>query len=158
VQPSLLKRVNNAGYKSGLTAVLDTNGNRFTGSVGRSNGFKVLVHNPREYAEVEDKGFAISPGFETFSGMEPVYGHNSPEVELLPMNDRSCYNNDDRILKFYGNYSVSNCYIECLTRKMLVECACRPFFYNGKIYYAWVLLHHKIATRLITHMMFCIFL
>lgn len=130
-----LKSVDNSGYKSGLTVVLDTNGKDFTGSIGRSTGFKILVQNPREYPDVESTGFAISPGFETFAGLEPILAYNSPEVDLLPVEQRECYSNDDRVLQFYGNYSVSNCFMECLTHFMLSKCGCRPFFYRGKTYF-----------------------
>ena len=62
-------RVNIAGYNAGLTVVLDTISEEFAIPIGRSSGFKVLVHNPREYPMVDSMGFTISPGFETFAGI-----------------------------------------------------------------------------------------
>ena len=49
--------------------MLDTNSGDFASPIAESSGFKVLVHNSREYPEVNSMGFTISPGFETFVGI-----------------------------------------------------------------------------------------
>ena len=49
--------------------MLDTISEDFAIPIGRSSGFKVLVHNPREYPNVDSMGFNISPGFENFVGI-----------------------------------------------------------------------------------------
>lgn len=62
-------KVNIAGRDGGLRIVLDTISEDFAIPIGRSGGFKVLVHNPREYPNVDSMGFNISPGFENFVGI-----------------------------------------------------------------------------------------
>lgn len=69
LETRIFDKVNTAGYKAGLTVVLDTNSGDFASPIAESSGFKVLVHNSREYPEVNSMGFTISPGYETFVGI-----------------------------------------------------------------------------------------
>ena len=69
LETKIFDKANIAGYKAGLTIVLDTNSNDSSGLITESNGFKVLIHNIRDYPQVDAMGFSLSPGYETFSGI-----------------------------------------------------------------------------------------
>lgn len=127
-------KVSIAGWKNGLTVVLDSKIEDFAVPYSRSNGFKVLVHAPADYAQVEELGFNISPGFETFAGIAPRKRSISEDVDSLPQAKRSCFRTRDKTLQFYNKFSFSNCMVECLTQHMLSTCKCRPFFLPGKVF------------------------
>lgn len=91
----------------------------------------MLIHNPTEYPEVGERGFFLSPGFDVHAGLNPMSSYPSDAVKALPINERKCWLSTENNLKFYANYSVSRCLIECLTVEMLKECNCRPYYYAG---------------------------
>lgn len=138
-----------AGHSVGLRVVLDSKLEDYV-TASRSNGFKVayfmknhlyyvwsysnlkvLIHNPTEYPEVGERGFFLSPGFDVHAGLNPMSSYPSKAVKALPINERKCWLSTENNLKFYANYSVSRCLIECLTVEMLKECNCRPYYYAG---------------------------
>ena len=128
-------KVNIGGWKNGLSVMLDTYMDDFLVPFSRSDGFKVLIHGQQEYAQVGDLGFSISPGFETFAGMEPHMIDITAEVDSLSQSKRSCFRTRDKTLQFYNKYSFSNCIIECLTQHMVSRCKCRPFFLAGTTHF-----------------------
>ena len=82
-------------------------------------------------AEVGERGFLVSPGFELCSGLNPMSSYNTPDVDALALHQRGCYMDSENILKFYSNYSVTRCMVECLTRQLIEKCSCRPYYYKG---------------------------
>lgn len=133
LETKIFSTVYSAGFKSGLTVLLDTNSEDFSIDTSRSDGFKALIHNPNSYPQVDDLGFSISPGFETFSGVIPNYGRISPAIDRMSKEQRPCRRTVDQVLQFHNKYSMSNCLVECLTLHMLSKCSCRPFFYAGEV-------------------------
>ena len=93
---------------------------------------QLLLHDPAEYPEVGERGFFLSPGFEFNSGLNPMTIKETDAVRGLSLEKRMCYLETENILKYYANYSVSRCLIECLTNKMLKMCNCRPYYYAGE--------------------------
>ena len=104
---------------------------------------QVLIHNARAFPDVSERGFSISPGFETFVGLEPYSSYTTPDVDRLPIDKRKCYNDFENPLKFYANYSSSRCMMECLTRKMIDWCGCRPYYYVGTVHRLRIELHYS---------------
>lgn len=45
--------------------------------------------------------------------------------------ERMCYKTSENVLEHSANYSLTLCYLECLTREMIRTCNCRPFQYPG---------------------------
>jgi len=84
-----------------------------------------------DWAEVGERGFLVSPGFELCSGLNPMSSYNTPDVDALALHQRGCYMDSENILKFYSNYSVTRCMVECLTRQLIEKCSCRPYYYKG---------------------------
>ena len=145
-------KLNRYGYKTGLTVALDANLDDYTFTTGISNGFKVnnlklcrvlyiycnyqllmqvLTHYAVEYPDVGERGSLISPGYEVNLALDPYSSHNAREVDLLDFSTRKCYLEEENVLQYYGNYSVSSCLKECLTQSMLHKCSCRPFHHSG---------------------------
>ena len=64
-KPKNIERVSDAGIMNGLSVLLNTQN---CGFIPRSSflGLKVLVHENKEFPEVLNKGFVVSPGTENF--------------------------------------------------------------------------------------------
>lgn len=128
-----IKNIPFYGYTTGLTIALDARLDDYASSPGLSDGFKILVHYLPTYPDVGERGFLVSPGFEMHCGINPQSSYNSPIFDNLEVNERKCYLQSENILKYYSHYSMSNCFVECLTDKMLAQCSCRPFYYAGNL-------------------------
>ena len=76
---------------------------------------KGLLHLPISQPEMVDYGFALSPGEEAFVGISPEGMHSDEYVTKIPMDKRGCYTASERQLSFYHQYSLLNCYMECVS-------------------------------------------
>ena len=97
-------------------------------------GFKVLVHNPRAYPEVEGNAIAIGRGKEYFISIEALHTDGSKAIIDFPFEGRSCLFKDERnFLKsevtIFKEYSQENCLLECRAKLLLHRCGCLPYFY-----------------------------
>ena len=61
-----MHKINSANTQFGLTVLLDPDKSDYFMTENNFVGFRVLVHNPYEYADVKGKGFAIGRGKEAF--------------------------------------------------------------------------------------------
>lgn len=50
-------------------------------------------------------------------------------VRLLPIHQRDCAFPGEVPLKYFPQYSDTNCYTECNIQKAKLECGCVPYFY-----------------------------
>ena len=116
---------------------------------------KVLIHYLPSYPDVGERGFLVSPGFETHCGINPQSSYNSPLFDVLNVDERKCYLESENILQYYSHYSMSNCFAECLTDKMLSQCSCRPFYYAGNYQYCAQLFYNPfflLKSKRISHL------
>ena len=62
-----LKRTNSAMTKLGFTVLLNPGARNYMDAVKNDYvGWKILAHNPLNFAEVSGKGFSVNSGAETF--------------------------------------------------------------------------------------------
>ena len=80
--------------------------------------------------QVEDRGFIVGPGRETFVALNYVSLYHKQDVESLAVERRKCYIDKDRVtnLKLYDNYSRSSCILKWQIDKLSREFRCRPHF------------------------------
>ena len=140
------------GQSIGLTVVLDANLEDYATLTARSNGFKVininhyflvlteisfnylqvLVQNGKEFPDFGERGILIGPGFESNIGVSVESSDPAPEMLLLPILERDCYTGMENTLEHYPSYTTSRCLKECITKKILEQCSCRPLLYPCK--------------------------
>ncbi|XP_078662536.1 acid-sensing ion channel 2-like isoform X1 [Branchiostoma floridae x Branchiostoma belcheri] len=80
-------------------------------------GIKVMVHPQHEPPFVKELGFAVSPGFHTFVAIRKEV------ITTLPAPYGNCQQRGGQ--KYYPDYSLSACRIECETEHVVHECGCR---------------------------------
>ncbi|XP_019623542.1 PREDICTED: acid-sensing ion channel 2-like [Branchiostoma belcheri] len=80
-------------------------------------GIKVMVHPQHEPPFVKELGFAVSPGFHTFVAIRKEV------ITTLPAPYGNCQERGGQ--KYYPDYSLSACRIECETEHVVHECGCR---------------------------------
>ena len=61
-----MHKINSANTQLGLTVLLDPDKSDYIIKENNFVGFKVLVHNPYDYADVKGKGFAVGTRKEAF--------------------------------------------------------------------------------------------
>ncbi len=61
-----IRRLNSANYQRGLTVLLDAKSDDYFVTADDFIGFKMLVHGPEAYPEVEGNALAVGTGREIF--------------------------------------------------------------------------------------------
>ena len=94
---------------------------------------KVLLHNRGEFADVTNRGFPIASGHDNFVSINSISVHYKSGIPKVPFEKRKCYVDGERRLKFHSsfNYSRSICLHECRLEKIIDQCRCVPYFYEG---------------------------
>ncbi|XP_032225908.2 acid-sensing ion channel 3 isoform X2 [Nematostella vectensis] len=87
-------------------------------------GFKVLVHDRKEYPIMEQTGFALQPGTHTFCSTKLKKYKNLP----TPYNTKCGENITDFNRYFSVNYSMSTCGKQCLHDYGIKKCGCQPIY------------------------------
>jgi len=88
-------------------------------------GFKVLLHNSYEPPMVEEYGFALRPGSETyvrirlskFKDVNRPLGYCDPSLEAQQ--------------QYVGGYTISKCVMQFRANNTIAKCGCRAFYMEG---------------------------
>ena len=72
-----IRRLNSANYKRGLTLLLDSKSDDYFVTADDFVGFKVLVHRPEAYPEVEGNAIAVGAGREFFVSVSASHTEGS---------------------------------------------------------------------------------
>ena len=94
---------------------------------GPSQGFKVLLHSPSEFPQVSNQYFRVPFGQEINVVVKPQMITTSDELKDYKPDQRQCYFNNERYLKFFNVYTQKNCELECLANYTLQQCSCVKF-------------------------------
>jgi acid-sensing ion channel, other len=81
----------------------------------------------------ESKTFTVIPKIMT----------TSDELKNYPVNKRKCVFRNERRLKYFNEYTQSNCEIECEVDQILEQCGCVPVFHKEGIYTVFFLIWDK---------------
>lgn len=90
-----------SGNHLGLALVLNAAPNEYYCSSSSGYGFKVLVHSPHEFPEVDEYGLPIANGFESRIVTTPVISRASDAVRHMPMKIRQCIFENENFLSLY---------------------------------------------------------
>ena len=63
---TIIKKQNSASHRRGLTILLDAKSEDYFVTSDNFIGFKILVHDPRAYPQVDGRALVVGPGREFF--------------------------------------------------------------------------------------------
>ncbi|XP_067950606.1 acid-sensing ion channel 2-like [Watersipora subatra] len=93
-----------------------------------SEGFYVVIHDKNDTPLVEEMGYGLVPGFETYILLKRKKTQRMPP----PADDgqADCFDsaNKPNPLSFYDSYSKTACVDECRVGYIVKKCGCRDFF------------------------------
>lgn len=91
---------------------------------GGIHGFNIMLHPPNEGPQVLKKYFYLSPGKTVALSIEPKKTTTSDDARAHRPQQRRCFFNSERKLRFYKQYTLRNCELECLSNYTLEMCEC----------------------------------
>ena len=102
-----------AGDKMGVTVMLFADTPQYFMTSAFFEGWKVLVHHPEDFPAVKEKGFAVSPGTETFVAVDAFDVISTDDIRDIDVEKRHCYFDDEIQLDYFNKYTRSSCMVEC---------------------------------------------
>jgi len=132
-----LKRTNSAMTKLGFTVLLNPGARNYMDAVKNDYvGWKILAHNPLNFAEVSGKGFSVNSGAETFISIRSQVTLSTDPVFSMDIRKRRCLMADEDLTIFpdvkrqmFQYYTRRTCVLECLSTAIMDRCGCLPYFY-----------------------------
>ncbi|KAM9306068.1 LOW QUALITY PROTEIN: acid-sensing ion channel 1C-like [Gastrophryne carolinensis] len=89
-------------------------------------GVKVQIHSQDEPPFIDQLGFGVAPGFQTFVSCQ------QQQLTYLPPPWGDC-KDSPFISPYFQNYSITACRIDCETRYVLNACKCRMVHMPGSV-------------------------
>ncbi|XP_069684681.1 sodium channel protein Nach-like [Periplaneta americana] len=130
---SVPRRVNGAGYLTGLSMLIDPRLEDYYAALFSFYGTQILVHGNQDYPEISARGILLSPRKEAFLQVSAASTYSTKEVRALSREQRQCLFEDEQTLGYdtgeSGDYSYSNCLIQCRMKHMADLCRCVPYFF-----------------------------
>uniref|UniRef100_A0AAQ5XNP1 Acid-sensing ion channel 1 n=1 Tax=Amphiprion ocellaris TaxID=80972 RepID=A0AAQ5XNP1_AMPOC len=132
------------GMGNGLELMLDIQQDEYLPVWGETDetsfeaGVKVQIHSQDEPSFIDQLGFGVAPGFQTFVSCQeqrliylpPPWG----DCKVTPMNS-----------DFFDSYSITACRIDCETRYLVDNCNCRMVHMPGDAPYCTPELYKECA-------------
>lgn len=117
-------RLFNSGKSNGLELILSHN-ERDTNFVcdGIMQHFTVFLNAPGESLETQIENF-VQISEDVQIQVEPKLNEFSKGLSDYESNNRKCYFNYERKLRFFHNYTYSNCGAVCIANFTKQECGC----------------------------------
>ncbi|GFV98490.1 acid-sensing ion channel 1C [Trichonephila clavipes] len=109
--------VSKSGLYSGLEILLDAENGNYSFS-SDTVGFRIVIHDPSENPDPEERGFSISPGFETSASMTQTLIHRLPP----PYKDQCAYYNDG---ERSNQTNQDDCQRLCFRKLTCEICGCK---------------------------------
>ena len=123
-----------AGAKNGLTlTILTVNEDLDYACKDSLQGYRVILHTPMTIPRPSQKYFRIPLDQSVIGAIEPVMITTSNRVKGYKSERRKCFFSFERELRYFKNYTASNCNLECLTNYTLEMCGCVDFYMPRKI-------------------------
>lgn len=92
-----------------------------------NRGFKVALIVPGEALQMSKNFIYVSYDEDTFIAIKSKFITTSNGLRSYTPQQRRCFFNSERRLRFYRVYSQSSCEVECLTNFTKIECECVKF-------------------------------
>ncbi|XP_057178167.1 acid-sensing ion channel 1C isoform X1 [Triplophysa rosa] len=118
------------GTGNGLEIMLDIQQDEYlpvwgdTDETSYEAGIKVQIHSQDEPPFIDQLGFGVAPGFQTFVSCQQQL------LQYLPPPWGDC-RSDAMDSEYFSTYSITACRIDCETRYLLENCNCRMVHMPG---------------------------
>lgn len=96
-------------------------------------GFKIYLHTPGEIPAMSRKSYRVPAFQEAELSINPTYITTANGLRSYKPNQRQCFFNDERRLRFFKIYAQTNCEAECLANFTYLECGCVQFSMPSKL-------------------------
>uniref|UniRef100_A0A8C5LV56 Acid-sensing ion channel 1 n=1 Tax=Leptobrachium leishanense TaxID=445787 RepID=A0A8C5LV56_9ANUR len=132
------------GTGNGLELMLDIQQDEYLPVWGETDetsfeaGIKVQIHSQDEPPFIDQLGFGVAPGFQTFVSCQ------EQRITYLPPPWGDC-KSSAMDSEFYDTYSISACRIDCETRYLVENCNCRMVHMPGDASYCTPELYKECA-------------
>ena len=142
--PTKLKYSHIASSKFGLSVLLNTNEAEY-GNALKNNfvGFKILVHTPYDFAEVDGIGMAMDQNIQSYIGIRGNHFWTTDAANKLDLFQKRCLSRSDDLTKYpkirlnlFSNYTQKGCILECFANLIYDQCGCLPYHYPD-FYVVW---------------------
>jgi amiloride-sensitive sodium channel len=116
------------GIQSGLSVQLKINESLLGPScIKGTKGFRISLHMPVESPHISNQYYDIPFSKQTNVIVKPNMIYASKSIKGYKPNDRLCYFNSERKLKYFKIYSKANCDNECKADYVKRQCKCVKF-------------------------------
>ncbi|KAF2887052.1 hypothetical protein ILUMI_19121, partial [Ignelater luminosus] len=88
----------------------------------------VILHQPGDLPRFHERYFWVSLDQVVSASVIPSMMTTSTELKHYDPQDRKCYFNHERRLRFFKIYTQRNCLFECLTNFTYQKCGCVGFY------------------------------
>lgn len=95
-------------------------------------GFRVYLSTPGEAFKMFQQSFRVPLGEDTHITIKSKLTTTSQGLRKYSPEQRQCYFSSERQLRFFKNYTQSNCETECLANFTKIECNCVKFSMPSK--------------------------
>ncbi|XP_043067471.2 pickpocket protein 28-like [Drosophila bipectinata] len=91
-------------------------------------GYKVFFNSPESVPLTSANYILVSHGDEVLVRLLPSYVMSTESLREIPQDQRKCFFNYERELRFFRTYSQNNCQTECLANFTVSRCGCAKFW------------------------------
>lgn len=97
-----------------------------------AHGFRISLHRPSELPRLPDGFIFIPIEYDVYISVKPSMMTTSMGLLNYSSEDRGCFFNWERQLRFFRSYNQENCELECLTNATMDACGCVKFSMPSK--------------------------
>lgn len=116
------------GLQYSLTIIMKVNNNDIDYLCGGTvQGFKIGFHSPMDIPRELKKFVQLSPRQAALYVIEPKLTVATNETRDYEAHERRCFFSHEHKLRFFQQYTQSNCEMECLSNYSLAQCDCVHF-------------------------------
>jgi len=75
----------------------------------------------------------VSPGSQVDAAVTGQAQICDEQLNKVDVRKRMCAIGNEIKLKYFEDYTSPYCFLECLTTSLILQCACVPFYFPGKL-------------------------
>lgn len=94
----------------------------------RSRGFTIIPHLPNEYPTITHISTNLETKKHKHLSITATVKTIDNSFKVFPLEQRGCYNENERKLRFFKSYTMTNCIQECIANFTYSKCGCVAFF------------------------------
>jgi len=127
----------------------------------RFHGHSVAFHLPNEYPSFMHTFTNFEVRKYKFISITAAASKFDDYLQKFPLDQRGCYNEDERQLRFFKQYTMINCLEECIANFTLQKCGCVAYYAPRsndiricrfidincftKVYYYWPAAYYEVS-------------